>query len=279
MEWIDIHEKDLRIQINKWFLAPEKDTINTGKSGLWKPPVQQLNYLTNLFLNFSSNSFDAELKSETLLFKKIFNTSRHQIRSFLYVPTLKKLRSSLQRINTLQINEKFSSIAISACSNEKLISQNTLHSYEWRLLALYQLLLEIERNAENLVELLTEEMTSSLFLHYPVAYTAISSSIASICKNYRKETFQLFAILRTMEKTKFLPFPKSEKEDVFPPMPWDDSMLVKLQMEGADEAPAIPQQPKLKKLDLKISVKPTGNLKPRIDNKPKKASLFDNLGF
>ena len=279
MEWIDIHEKDLRIQINKWFLAPEKDTINTGKSGLWKPPVQQLNYLTNLFLNFSSNSFDAELKSETLLFKKIFNTSRHQIRSFLYVPTLKKLRSSLQRINTLQINEKFSSIAISACSNEKLISQDTLHSYEWRLLALYQLLLEIERNAENLVELLTEEMTSSLFLHYPVAYTAISSSIASICKNYRKETFQLFAILRTMEKTKFLPFPKSEKEDVFPPMPWDDSILVKLQMEGADEAPAISQQPKLKKLDLKISVKPTGNLKPRIDNKPKKASLFDNLGF
>ena len=84
-----------------------------------------------------------------------------------------------------------------------------------------------------------------------------------------------------MEKTKFLPFPKSENEETFPPVPWDDSMLVQLDVEAADTATMRPpQQPSIKKLDIKMNVKPTGApIKQKASNKPKKSGIFGGLGF
>lgn len=284
MEWLDSQEKQLRQALNSWFSAPDRDQVVVGKSNLWRPPVKQLDYLTKLFLDFSSNEFHAKLSSEELLLKKIFTTSRHQIRSFIYVSTLKKFRRSISKINNLKIPETFSSAALSACTNEKLMSLQTLHSYEWRLIALYQLLLDVERNGANLVELITEEMTASLFLHYPIAYTSMCSSIAVICKNYRESCFDLLCKFRTMEKASFLPFPSIDTAYEPPAVPWNDCMNVKLEVDAVSKEEikqnVQKQQATIKKLDIKVNVKATGApIKAKVNAKPKKSGIFGSLGF
>ena len=130
MDCLRDKERTLRVSINKWFKSEDSDKVVADKSGLWKPPMQQLNYLISLFLNFGQESKSSSLKSESLLLGKIFTTSRHQIRSFIYVSTLKKLLQTLKKIDGLKIAEIFSKVAISACSIDKLISLQSLHSQE-----------------------------------------------------------------------------------------------------------------------------------------------------
>ena len=108
MDCLRDQERTLRISINKWFKSEDSDKVVADKSGLCKPPMQQLNYLISLFLNFGQESESSSLKSESLLLGKIFTTSRHKIRSFIYASTLKKLLQTLKKIDCLKFAETFS---------------------------------------------------------------------------------------------------------------------------------------------------------------------------
>ncbi|EAX88449.1 hypothetical protein TVAG_331650 [Trichomonas vaginalis G3] len=277
MEYLISQKNVLRISINKWFTDPNRDNIETARIEFKKPPLQQLNYLTKLLLEFSHDEplFNT-IKSESDLMNKIFSTSRYQIRSFKYVSTLKKLRQSLNKIKKLNIKDNFYSIATSACSVEKLMNKKTFHSVQWRLIALFNILIDVQDISANLVELLTEEMTTSVFLHYPVAYTSLASSLTKMSKDFTLKIANLICKFRTMENNKFLPFQAGDSD--FPPLPWNDTFITTLDVESAIEPVEIPQN-NLKKLNISMSIKPTISAK---HNKPagsKPKTSFSGLGF
>lgn len=277
MERLISQKNVLRVSLNKWYTDISRDTIETAKIDFKKPPLQQLNYLTKLILDFSHDEpLYNTIKSESDLMNKIFATSRHQIRSFKYISTLKKLRQTLGKIQKLNLKDSFYNIATSACSFEKLMTKKTFHSVQWRLIALFQLLIEIQDVSANLVELLTEEMTTSVFLHYPVAYTSLASSLSKMSKEYAVKTIALLSKFRTMEHKNFLPFQNSEND--FPPLPWYDEFITTLDVESAIEPVEIPMA-NLKKLNISMNIKPAITAKPNKPAGSKPKTSFSGLGF
>lgn len=276
MESIGDHRL-LRLSLNKWYQNEKRDTIETGACPLKREPTQQLTYITNLLLHFSQENLFSRLKSEYILLNKIFNTARHQIRSFMYVATLKKLKQTIRKLFNLKLAETCSSFALGGCTFTKLMTKSTLASIEWRMIAAIELVNDIHQDSANLIELLTEEMTTSVFLHYPIAFTSLGSSITSIAEELQTKIFDLFKKFRTMEQTNFIPFPDGEDPTIFPSLPWNDDFKVQLEVSAAEKPIKI--SPTINKLNLTASVKPSAGLrgKPKTAGKPK--SALSNLGF
>jgi hypothetical protein len=73
---------------------------------------------------------------------------------------------------------------------------------------------EIQQQSCFLVEIITSEMTSQLFLHFPVSYLSIVSSISQISEKLLADVFDSFCVLITILYEKLLPF-----DDITIPLP------------------------------------------------------------
>jgi len=276
MEYLDQNSKINQIRINQWNCLEGKDQVKGSVLSLRKIPSEQISSLSQLFIGLSQDNSIIRLKSEFKLLEKIFNTARYQIRSFTYVSSIKKFKQLVKRFINLKIPEILSSLALECCSSYKLMTLSTFRSLQWRLLAGYEMIKEIEKQCHYFIELATQEMTTSIFLHYPIAFVSVSSSISCLSKEIKSKILSLFMNCRTYEMKSMLPFP-NDNEIVFPQLPSDPSLIVDKIV--VDSSRTTIEKPIISKIDISNSIKPSANQRDtmKITQKPK--SSLASLGF
>lgn len=281
MNYIDSNEHLIQFSLNRWFQTPGFNDYNTIDTKS-KTKIENLANLSSILIDFSQLDLFKRLNSEFKLFNRIYIQSRFQIRSFPYMRTLRKLRQALKKFFALSISSKCESIGSIKLTNASLISQQSFESLQWLFLASYELLKEIISQSFNLVEQLTQELSTNVFLHFPVVFISLCSSFTEIGENYKNEIYDTFCKLRTIDYKKLIPFPEST--NFAPPrLPWDPSFEVKLETLKFSNAKTqfdFTPKPQIAKIDFKITAKPNIQLRGKSNNVTKKPkSSFDSLGF
>lgn len=281
MNFVNDHEQEILYAINQWYQIPgilDFPVINLPK----KTMFNALPVLTTILLEFSQNDSYQRLHSEFKLFDRLYIQSRFQIRSFPYLKTLKKNRQTLKKFFSLSLREKVENIASAKLTNSTLISKQSFESLQWLFLASYELLKQIESQAMNLSEQLTQEMTTNVFLHFPIVFISLAGSFSTICEQYKEICLETFCQLRTIDQQNVIQFPIDPNCFALPPLPWDDSFNMKLDGIVIQQIPknlATPK-PHIAKIDFTISAKPNTQLRGKISNMGKKPkSALDSLGF
>lgn len=246
-------------QLNNWFLHIN-DSVETFSTCYDK----KIDFLCRFFLNTEIKSIDS-LEIEHRIFNKIYNTARYQIRSFSYVPYLKKIKQMVKKILLLDFNKTCQTIATRFCSYTCLLDLSSLHSVQWRAIALIILGYEIKDISLKTIELLTREMKSGVFLHYPVVFISSISRICTHINNITLEAFDFFCKLKTIEKTNFIEF-KSSSNFRYPETPWLDSFRVNVNYN--DNTSSVNQveksENKIQKLNINFNVKIQPELRKKL---------------
>lgn len=277
MEWYESHTASIRLAINRWSGNPLKDTLQCGAVELKRYQALNITKLSTHFITFADDSLFNRFKAEHRMLNKVFNTSRDQIRSFIYVRALKKLRQVLNKIVSLNLPGYYKNVATEFCSSQRLITSSSLHSLTWRTMAALELCYDVRKYSMFLTEYASEEMTSKLFLHYPMAFVSLAASLSSICLQLRPLLFQEILILIEIDRNKGIPLPQDE--DPFPILPNDPSLTTSLEFLG-DIVPIAPQSQGPEKLDIQFSSKPMVHLrKTAVATAPKRKSKLEGLGF
>lgn len=281
MIYIDSEERQIQFCINQWFRTPgfnDYDVVD-NKS---KTKIENLSSLSSILIDFSQIDLYQRLNSEFKLFNRIYIQSRFQIRSFPYMKTLRKLRQTLKKFFALSIKSTCESIGSIKLTNSSLISQQSFESLQWLFLASYELLKEIIDHSFNLVEHMTQELSTNVFLHFPVVFISLCSSFSEISEEYIKKIIDTFCKLRTIDYKKLIPFP--DGTNFAPPrLPWDPSFeesIESLKLSNSKPQISFTSKPQIAKLDFKITAKPNTQLRGKNSNVSKKPkSSFDSLGF
>ena len=280
MEFLNSNSQIIQIRSNIWYQNPNKDLIEGFKINNFKNLNNNLNYLTNSLTILLQDNLITRIKSEFILYNKILNTSRYQIRSYKYLSLIKKFKQLIKKLLNLNINENISKFLHENCSINKLIDLNSLHSIQWRILSAILLTKEIELYSKFLVERLTQELTLTVFLHYPIAFISLSSSLSNLSCSYQLILFNLFCKLITFEKKKILPFPINEIDN-FPLIPFDETLIIETSL-NLDQLNLIDNNKQnISKINLSLNLKPSVNQRnnnSKIINK-QPISALSNLGF
>ena len=162
-------------------------------------------------------------------------------------------------------------------SRTRLLTKEGFDLLQWRCLAVIELLIEAIPVAEHFVSILTQEMHPSVFLHFPVIFISLASSLTSLSREYINHLMLLFCRLRTFSHKQLIHFPPASHQG-FPELPFDTSLEVDLREIGIVEVAA--QKPVLEAIDFRIVGRPQTQLRGRSAGpvqKPK--SSLDSLGF
>lgn len=279
MEWLEREAGKLRHVLNQWFLDPDHDTHKTMEIKANRMNLDALPALSSCLLSFSQLDTYARLKSEVKLMDRVYVQSRFQIRSFPYLRTLRKLRQTSKKIFKLALPDACAEIATTKLTRTHLLTKQAFESLQWRCLAVLEVLRAVIVDAEHLVELLTQEMSPSVFVHFPIVFLSLSASIVSLSKDYIQEVLLLFRRLRTFAHRNVIEFPSdSSKSSNFASLPFDPCLEVDLSEIGI--VPVVVVKPSIEKIDFKLSGRPQTQLRGRSTGpaqKPK--SSLDSLGF
>ena len=278
MEWMKKNTKEIQQKLNIWFQEQGYAEMNvTSLPKKIQFNSNNLKILSSILYNFSKVDAYTRMNSEFRIFDKLYIQSRFQIRSFPYLRTLRKFRQTLKKFFSLQIKDICETVAATKVMSNSLITQNSFESLQWRFLACYQLLIEIVIDSYYLAELLTQEMTTNVFLHFPVVFFSLCSSISKLADEYRMNVLETFRQLRTIDMKKIIPFQISEQPN-FPELPWDPSFEVPIEGVQIVQTPTL--KPQIAKVDLTINAKPNFQLRGKPGNITKKPkSSLDSLGF
>jgi hypothetical protein len=275
MEWLEINRASLRVALNAWFAVEEGGTTALPVA-VRRPRVGSLPVLQSWLIHFSQLDVALRLKSEFKLFDRIYVQSRHQIRSFPYLPALRKVRQIAKRLIAIDLGAACADVATTKLAPSSLVTRQSFQSLQWRALAAFELCHELSSVSENLIAHLTQELSVPVFIHFPVAFLSLSASLSSLSGEYVKDIFVLFSRLRTLDHVAAIDFPEDPACEM-PELPWDPSFEVPLEGVVA-AAPAA--RPAIAKLDFHIDAKPIAQLRgkpPPTTQKPK--SSLDSLGF
>jgi hypothetical protein len=209
-------------------------------------------------------------KGEFKLFDRLYIYSQHQIRSYSYLPSVRKVRQISKRILSLDVSGVCADVSVTKLSPASMLTRQSFDSLQWRFLAVMELLSDLAAVCRFLVERLTQEMSVPVFLHFPVAFLALSASIAALSEEFTNSLFGTFCELRTFHKLCLVEFPEDGRPN-FPELPWDPAFEV--QLPGV----AVPRPPAAK---IEITEKMTTHFR----NKPaegaqKPKSFLDSPGF
>lgn len=280
MEYLDSNERQIQSSLNLWYQTPGFNEYNVVNLQA-KDKIEGLQKISSILIDFSQTDFYQRLHSEFKLFNRVYIQSRFQVRSFPYMRTLKKLRQVLKKFFILSINTHCESIASIKLMSTSVISKQSFECLQWLFLASYELLKEIIKHSFDLVEHMTQEMTTNVFLHFPVVFVSLCSSFTEIGDEYKKLVFDTFCKLRTIDYKNLISFPQGT--DFAPPrLPWDSSLEVNLDNLKLSNKKLlnITPKPQITKIDFKITAKPNIQLRGRASNVAKKPkSSFDSLGF
>lgn len=289
MEWIKANERHIQLSLNIWFLNPHHDIMNAVPVKPYKYNKDAISNLSSVLFNYSQLDQFKQLSSEIRLLHKIYTQSRYQIRSFPYIRTLKKLKQSIKKMDNLNICDICSAISMTKLSNNEMLTHLSFESLQWRCLAFIETMFMVIDMSEKLIGQLTQEMTTKVFLHFPVLFTSLASSISMICVDMIGKTVELFCHLRTLDHEKIVQLPTSSEEEgyerpLWNDLPWDDSFVVKIKGIPAVAMPAKPSQQyqlKQNKVDFKITSKPNAQLRGRkqVSTQAKQKTSLDSLGF
>lgn len=289
MEWIKNNHNQIQLSLNVWFLNPHHDISNVNSVKPSKFNKEIIHNLYSVLVNYSQLDLFKRLSSEIRLLNKIYSQSRFQIRSFPYLRTLKKLRQLIKKMDKLNMCDLCTQISLTKLSMNELLTALSFESLQWRCLAFIELMYMVIDMSDKLIGQLTQEMTTKVFLHFPVLYTSLASSISMICYEMINKTVDLFCYLRTLDHEKIIQLPTTDEENdyqkpLWNDLPWDDSFKVVIK-----DLPTIKQQvkppqtyhPKQNNVDFKITSKPNAQLRGRkqtnLQVKPK--TSLDSLGF
>jgi hypothetical protein len=275
MDWLEVNRDGLRAALNTWFSAQDGAPAALPPTAR-RPRVGSLPVLQSWLLHFSQLDVALRLKSEFKLFDRIYVQSRHQIRSFPYLPSLRKVRQIAKRLFAIDVGGACADVATTKLAPTSLVTRQSFRSLQWRALAAVELCRELSSVSENLIAHLTQELSVPVFVHFPVAFLSLSASLASLSGDYAKDALLLFSRLRTLDRAAAIDFPEDPAREP-PELPWDPSFEVPLDGVAA-AAPAA--KVAIAKLDFRIEAKPVAQLRgkpPPAAQKPK--SSLESLGF
>jgi hypothetical protein len=276
MDWLDQNRSSLRPFLNTWFSSLSRQPIALPVT-LRRPRLDSLSLLQTWLIRFSQLDIALRIKSEFKLFDRIYVQSHHQIRSFPYLPSLRKVRQVAKRFFAVDLNGVCADIATTKLTAVNLLTQQSFESLQWRTLSALELLSELALQSENLIAHLTQEMSVPVFVHFPVAFISLSASLAFLSREYKSDVWMLFSRLRTLDRDRAIDFPEDLDAEV-PELPWDPSFEVK--RESISPAAAAIPKPGIAKIDFQIEGKPMTQLRgkpPTGTQKPK--SSLDRFGF
>lgn len=278
MDFLQKNKQKIQQSINKWYEVFDQVGMKTQQVNYKRTNLDGLSYLRSSLLELSQYDGFSRFQSEFKLINRLYVQSKYQIRSFPYLSTFRKFRQVLKKIDALAIAEKCANASISACQSQSLMTKESFHSLQWMCLAVYELLEMVEEHAMNLTELLTQELHPSIFLHFPIIYISIASSLSSIAEEIRPKIFQMFLKLRTIETRNLIDFPDDGFSGI-PSLPWDPAFEVNLDNYDKQINLNLKPKPLVQKIDFKITQKPNTQLrgKSTVSSKPK--SALDALGF
>ena len=278
MEWLEREESGIKRALNQWFLNPDRDQYKTLEIKANRMNLDGLPSLSSCLLSFSQLDVYGRLKSEVKLMDRIYVQSRFQIRSFPYLRTLRKLRQTSKKVFKLSLPEICAEIATTKLTRSHLLTKQSFESLQWRCLALIEVLRDVIVDSEHLVELLTQELSPSVFVHFPIVFISLAASITALSKDYIGELMLLFQRLRTFSQKNVVDFPNDASCSGFGDLPFDASLETDLSQIGIVAVTVA--KPVVEKIDFKLSGRPQTQLRGRSAGpaqKPK--SSLDSLGF
>jgi hypothetical protein len=229
-----------------------------------------LGFLQSSLLRFSQVDVVLRFTSEFKLLDRLYIQSQHQIRSYDYLPSLRKVRQLSKRILSLDVSGVCADVAVTKLSPASVLTRQSFESLQWRFLAAIKLLADLAAACGFLIARLTQEMSVRVFLHFPVAFLGL----AALSEDFTTSLFGTFRELRTFDKFALVDFPEDERPH-FPGLPSDAAFEVEM----PEVAAAVPKRPPAK-FDIEITGKPMGHLRTKAAGpiqKPK--SSLDSLGF
>ena len=280
MEWFIQHQAEIYHLLNLWFLSPSKGIIG-APINTKHVNFNSISIISQSLLHLAQNDIFHRFENEFKLFDRLYVQSQFQIRSFPYLPTLRKLRQSLKKFQKFELCKFCTDIFSNFCSPQRLITQNSFESLQFRFIGSLVFLLQIQSLSADLVELLTEEISANVFIHFPIVFISLSSTISEMSKEMITNIFSVFCTLRTFDEKKIFQFPKdTQSPEYYLPLPWIPEFEVELNLPKPTLSPPIPIPISTStKIDLKITGKPISqnrNIKG-ITKKPK--STLGSLGF
>ena len=282
MEWFDQNQSQIYHYLNLWFLNPSNKIISSVSVNPKHMNINSISIISNSLLSLSQNDIFSRFEEEFKLFDRLYVQSQYQIRSFPYLSTLKKLRQSLKKFQTLELLRYSRDIFSSFCSSQHLMTQRSFESLQIRFIACIEILLQVQSFSADLVELLTQELSANVFIHFPIVFISVSSSLSEMSKEIIQITFPVFCTLRTFDQKKIIQFPKDPQ---YPenslPLPWIPEFGVELNLPSTPSKPSLPSISKVMptKIDLKMTAKPISqNRNMKVAPKKLQSSL-GSLGF
>jgi hypothetical protein len=277
MDWLTANGRSLRLSLNSWHSNEYRNELKVSPVNPHKVRVDAVPSLSSCLLLFSQLDVCARWQSEFKIFDRVYIQSRFQIRSFPYLASLRKVRQLCKKFITLDLTGVSAGIALTRLSTTQILTNPSFQSLQWRFLAGHALLVEIDAQCKSLVALLTQELSTGVFLHFPVVFISLASSIACLSQEFANEAALVFCTLRTVGHFRLIEFPEDPTLR-FPELPWDQSF--ERPLPTASVGPLVSVRPVAAKIDFQITGRPQTQLRNKpapVQARPK--SALDSLGF